>query len=207
MRLRWRFGLVAIVAAAVVGGFMPHGVLSGAETTATEMVQIAQSPASMPLNCMDVTCGKGSPAPAAPTPTVAAGRRVGRDRPRGQRDRDHPSSPSPGRGAARRNPRPAVPPASVLLTRTCAFGRARRPHAGVVAASRFISRGRSQRPPERSNPFLIESSERVHIPLARTKYRRRNVQIQRRADSIGPEPYEEHIEPAPDGNAHAGPPG
>jgi hypothetical protein len=71
MRLRWRFALLAIVAAAVVGGFMPHGVLSGAETTATEMVQIAQSPVSMPLNCMDVTCGKGSPAPAAPTPTVA----------------------------------------------------------------------------------------------------------------------------------------
>jgi len=71
MRLRWRFGLAAIIAAAVVGGFMPHGVLSGAETTATQMVQIAQSPVSMPLNCIDVTCGKGSPAPAAPTPTVA----------------------------------------------------------------------------------------------------------------------------------------
>ena len=50
---------------------MPHGVVSGAETAATEMVQIAESPVSVPLNCMDVTCGKGSPAPAAPTPTVA----------------------------------------------------------------------------------------------------------------------------------------
>lgn len=71
MRLRWRFGLVAIIAAAVVGGFTPHGALSDAETTAAEMVQIAQSPAPLPLNCMDVTCGKGSPAPAAPTPSVA----------------------------------------------------------------------------------------------------------------------------------------
>lgn len=71
MRVRWRFGLVAIIAVAVVGGFTPHGVVAGADTTATEMVQIAQSPVSMPLNCMDVTCGKGSPAPAAPTPTVA----------------------------------------------------------------------------------------------------------------------------------------
>ncbi len=71
MHLRRRFGLAAIVAAAVVGGFVPHGVVSGAETTATEMVHMAQSPVSMPLNCMDVTCGKGSPAPAAPTPTVA----------------------------------------------------------------------------------------------------------------------------------------
>ncbi len=71
MRVRWRFALLAIIAAAVVGGFVPHGMVSGAETAATEMVQIAQSPASAPLNCMDVTCGKGSPAPAAPTPTVA----------------------------------------------------------------------------------------------------------------------------------------
>ena len=71
MRVRWRFGLVAIIAAAVVGSFVPHDVVSGAETAATEMVQIAQSPVSLPLNCMDVTCGKGSPAPAAPTPTIA----------------------------------------------------------------------------------------------------------------------------------------
>ena len=71
MRVRWRFALVAIIAAAVVGGFTPHGAVSGAETAAAEMVQIAQSPVSMPLNCMDVTCGKGSPAPPAPTPTVA----------------------------------------------------------------------------------------------------------------------------------------
>jgi len=71
MRTRWRFGLVAIIAAAVVGGFMPHGVLSGAESTATQMVQIAESPVSTPVLCMDATCGKGSPAPAAPAPAVA----------------------------------------------------------------------------------------------------------------------------------------
>ena len=69
--MRWRFGLVAIIAAAVVGGFMPHGVVSGAETAATEMVQIAESPVSVPMSCMDATCGKGSPAPAAPSPGVA----------------------------------------------------------------------------------------------------------------------------------------
>lgn len=71
MRMKWRFGLVAIIAAAVVGGFMPHGVLSGAESTATQMVQIAESPVSTPVLCMDATCGKGSPAPAAPAPAVA----------------------------------------------------------------------------------------------------------------------------------------
>ena len=71
MSLRWRIGLVAIIAAAVVGGFVPHDVVSSADTTATEMVQIAQSPVSLPFTCMDVTCGRGNPAPAAPTPTVA----------------------------------------------------------------------------------------------------------------------------------------
>ncbi len=30
--MRWRIGLVAVIAAAVVGGFVPHGVLSAAET-------------------------------------------------------------------------------------------------------------------------------------------------------------------------------
>jgi hypothetical protein len=71
MRVSWRFGLVAIVAAAVVGGFLPHGVLTGAESTATQMVQVAESPLSVPGSCTDATCGKGAPAPAAPTPVVA----------------------------------------------------------------------------------------------------------------------------------------
>ena len=71
MRMKWRFGLLAIIAAAIVGGFMPHGALAGAGADATEMVQIAEAPVVGPLHCVDATCGKGSPAPAAPTPTVA----------------------------------------------------------------------------------------------------------------------------------------
>jgi hypothetical protein len=71
MRMRWRFGLVAIIAAAVVGGFMRHGVLPTAESTAAQMVQIAETPVSTPVPCLDATCGKGSPAPAAPAAAVA----------------------------------------------------------------------------------------------------------------------------------------
>ncbi len=71
MRMKWRFGLVAIIAAAIVGGFMPHGVLTGAQAGVTEMMQIAEAPTAMTSHCLDATCGKGSPAPAAPTPTVA----------------------------------------------------------------------------------------------------------------------------------------
>jgi len=69
--MRWRFGLVAVIAAAVVGGFVPHGALSGAESTATQMAQIAESRVSTPVLCMDATCGKGSPTPAAPSPAIA----------------------------------------------------------------------------------------------------------------------------------------
>jgi len=73
MSLRWRIGLVAIIAAAVLGGFLPHGALSSAVAghSATEVVHLAETPLSAPLNCLDATCGKGSPAPAAPSPGVA----------------------------------------------------------------------------------------------------------------------------------------
>ena len=71
VRMKWRFGLVAIIAAAVVGGFMPHGVLSVAESSGAGMVQLAEAPVAMPLMCMDVTCGKGTPALSAPAPAVA----------------------------------------------------------------------------------------------------------------------------------------
>ena len=70
MSLRWRVGLVAVIAAAVVGGFMPHSVVSATESSATAVVQVAESPLSFPGQCADATCGKGTPAPAAPSPGV-----------------------------------------------------------------------------------------------------------------------------------------
>jgi hypothetical protein len=77
MPVRWRILLAAIIAAAIVGGFMPHGVLSAAQSSATEMVQVAEAPLAALPNCDDVTCGKGSPAPPAPAPTVALVSMVG----------------------------------------------------------------------------------------------------------------------------------
>jgi hypothetical protein len=71
MSTRWRIGLAAIVAAVVVGGFVPHAVVSGAETPVAQVVQLAETPISGPVACLDATCGKGSPAPAAPTPGIA----------------------------------------------------------------------------------------------------------------------------------------
>jgi hypothetical protein len=71
MSLRWRIGLVAIIAAAVVGGFLPHGVLSTADAAAAQAARMAEVPLSAPVTCLDASCGKGSPAPAAPSPGVA----------------------------------------------------------------------------------------------------------------------------------------
>lgn len=71
MSLRWRIGLVVVIAATVVGGFMPHAVLSAADSSATRVAQVAEVPLSGPVTCLDATCGKGSPAPAAPSPGVA----------------------------------------------------------------------------------------------------------------------------------------
>jgi hypothetical protein len=71
MSLRWRIGLVAIVAAAVVGGLVPHGASSAAGSAGTQVMRVVEAPLSAPLNCADATCGKGSPAPAAPSLGVA----------------------------------------------------------------------------------------------------------------------------------------
>ena len=77
MSTRWRIGLAAIVAAVVIGGFVPHAALSSVDTPVTQVLQIVEAPVSVPVSCVDATCGKGSPAPAAPTPGVALAAVVG----------------------------------------------------------------------------------------------------------------------------------
>ena len=66
MSTRWRIGLAAIVAAVVVGGFVPHAVLSGADTSVTQVVQIAEAPVSVPVGCVDATCGRAARHPPRP---------------------------------------------------------------------------------------------------------------------------------------------
>ena len=70
MGLKWRIGLVAVVAAAVLGGLVPHTVASGSESIGVTMAQAVESPLVSPTTCTDATCGKGTPTPAAPTPGV-----------------------------------------------------------------------------------------------------------------------------------------
>lgn len=72
MSARWRVALAAVIAAVIVGGFLPHGVLSlaGDASATTEMLQAGEAPFAALPNCADI-CGKGSPASPVPTPMVA----------------------------------------------------------------------------------------------------------------------------------------
>ena len=61
MSTQWRIGLAAIVAAVVIGGFVPHAVLSGAGATATQVVQIAEVPVSGPVRLRRRHLREGQP--------------------------------------------------------------------------------------------------------------------------------------------------
>jgi hypothetical protein len=71
MSIRWRIGLAAVIAAAVLGGFVPHTALAVTDASATHVVRAVEAPLSGSVNCVDATCGKGNTAPAAPTPGLA----------------------------------------------------------------------------------------------------------------------------------------
>jgi hypothetical protein len=70
VRTRLGLALAAVVAAAVLGGLVPHSVATDVVATARPTIAILEEPLSVPLSCTDAVCGKGSPAPAAPTPAV-----------------------------------------------------------------------------------------------------------------------------------------
>jgi len=70
--VRWRVALAAVIAAVIVGGLLPHGALLDTQNATKEMAQAAETPLMAPSTCADATCGKGSPASSAPTPTIAS---------------------------------------------------------------------------------------------------------------------------------------
>jgi len=77
VRTRLGFVLAAIVAAAVLGGLVPHSVTSDVVATAHPAVAVLEEPLSVPVSCADAVCGKGSPTPAAPTPAIALAAVIG----------------------------------------------------------------------------------------------------------------------------------
>jgi hypothetical protein len=71
MPARWRVALAAVIAAAIVGGILPHAVVSTAQSATANMVQAVETPLGAIPNCVEATCGKGSPAAPALAPMVA----------------------------------------------------------------------------------------------------------------------------------------
>jgi hypothetical protein len=72
MSLRWRWSFVVVLAAIVLGGFMPQALLSKPflpVSPAAMALQGAPTPAS---GCIGVSCNKGSPAAPTPALTIAA---------------------------------------------------------------------------------------------------------------------------------------
>jgi hypothetical protein len=72
MTRRWRWSLVAAIAAAVLGSFLPGALLSAHATSPATAALTAEEPPVAPTGCFIASCGKGSPAPAVPTLTLAA---------------------------------------------------------------------------------------------------------------------------------------
>lgn len=77
MGIRWRLSVVVILAAAVLGGLVPHGLFAGTESAATQMVQAIEMPLVGPTTCADAMCGKAAPTPTAPSPGVALAATLG----------------------------------------------------------------------------------------------------------------------------------
>lgn len=72
MSRRWRWCLVVVMAATVLGGFMPRALLSDALPPAHALVVSIETAPTFPTSCLDATCGKGAPAPSTPVLTIAA---------------------------------------------------------------------------------------------------------------------------------------
>jgi ABC-type Fe3+ transport system permease subunit len=72
MPLKWRWCLVVVLAATVLGGFMPRALLTDSRAPVTNAAFLVEELPMAPSGCADATCGKGAPAPATPTILLAA---------------------------------------------------------------------------------------------------------------------------------------
>jgi hypothetical protein len=72
MSRRWRWSLVVLIAATVLGGFMPRALLTDAIVPVRSAFTLVEEAPIAPSGCLDATCGKGAPAPATPSLTLVA---------------------------------------------------------------------------------------------------------------------------------------
>ena len=67
MSRRWSWGAVVLVATAVLGSFIPSSLAAGGGDVARVPVVVESLVVVPTPTCLIPSCGKGSPAPAAPT--------------------------------------------------------------------------------------------------------------------------------------------
>jgi hypothetical protein len=72
MSLRWRWSLVVVLAAVVLGGFMPQSVLTGAHAAPVQVAIARTGPPTFPSGCAGTSCGKSAPVAPIPVLTIAA---------------------------------------------------------------------------------------------------------------------------------------
>jgi hypothetical protein len=60
-----------VLAAIVLGGFMPQAVLSGSHVPSAT-TQVAEGPPTFPSGCSGAACGRSTPVAATPVLTIAA---------------------------------------------------------------------------------------------------------------------------------------
>jgi hypothetical protein len=73
MSLPWRWCLVVVLAATVLGGFMPQAVLTGShDIVAGATTLVAEGSPTFPSGCAGTNCGRSTPAGPTPVLTIAA---------------------------------------------------------------------------------------------------------------------------------------
>jgi hypothetical protein len=71
MSLRWRWSLVVVLAAVVLGSLLPQTFLQGNLSTATMSAIAPAGSPDFPSGCAEASCGRSAPTPVAPVLAVA----------------------------------------------------------------------------------------------------------------------------------------
>jgi hypothetical protein len=70
MSLRWRWSLVIVLAAVVLGSMLPQTFLQGSLSTATMNAIAPAGNPTFPPGCVQASCGRSAPTPVAPVLAV-----------------------------------------------------------------------------------------------------------------------------------------
>jgi hypothetical protein len=71
MSLRWRWSLVVVLAAVVLGSLLPQTFLQGSLSTATMTAVAPTGPPTFPSGCAGASCSRSAPTPVVPILGIA----------------------------------------------------------------------------------------------------------------------------------------